>query len=573
MDINSKWSKWVPLNPSRIILSMELALCLMATMVPETKAQVVRWAVRPDYSSIEQISADFYRAKKDGKVGLIRANGGEVVPVTADSITGFVNGEAVVMVLSKGNYRIKTIVHSNGQLSDVSFECYSSPFTYFNDDLMMVTDKKGKIGYIDIYGHKIVDFKYKIAHPFSEGLAMVSTKRKVDFPKQMGDVAASSDNSKVFYIDHRGAELLLPKEMGDISFGSSFSNGTAIVKAKDGLHYINKSGEVLPQSTDDAYNYLNDIYQLVPYPDHSTGGYTAIVDDEAPSIYNNHGLYGYMVDDDPITPAIFKQASHFTGNYAIVRSAEGGVGMVNFVDKPVYLDYRYTQEDAEQVEVLFAATVPSEFEYSTIRLDFNPEAGSKAKSFSLSPTSKENNGDEILYVFTTSCKRENYGVLLYADEIPIYFSSLNLYVAPPATPQKGSKKRGRKQDKKASDSEKVKEKDKEKEKDKVKDKEKATPAKVSISIKPSSVKANKNNSATVSITLTNSGGTKATVPVKVSGASCSTKSVTLAPGASKTIHATISNIQSQGTRTVSVSAGSFGSSSVKINVRPFFEEF
>lgn len=558
------------LSCSRKIASRAvIMLCIVMGTGLHALPQVVRWAIRPEYSSIEQISADLYRAKKNGKVGLLRASGGQVVPITADSITNFVNGEALVLVISNGKYRIKTIVHSNGQMSDVGVECYTSRYSYFNDDLMMVTDKKGKIGYIDIYGHKIIDFKYKIAHPFSEGFAMVSTKRKIDFPRQMKDIASMSDKSKVFYIDHRGSELVLPKEMGDISFGSTFNGGVAVVKAKDGFYNINRNGEVQPEREEALlHKNLNNIYQLVDFVDEPSSIYMPVVDPDSPSIYYSNGLVGYMLDDEAITPPIFKGSSLFSNNHAVVVSANGGVGMVSFIDKPVEFGYRYTREDENQVEVTYVASVPDEFEYSVISLDFIPESNSKEKPFSLSPSRTEKKGDEIAFVFSTQCKRENYRVLLYADEIPIYFSSLNLYVAPPSTPIKRDRKRASKQEKRIET-----DKDKDKDKKRDKDKDKATPAKITISIKPQAVKANKDNSATVNITLTNSGGTKATVPITVSGASCSTKSVSLAPGASKTVRATISGIKSKGVRTVSVSAGSFGSSSQKITVRPFFEEF
>ena len=152
--------------------------------------------------------------RNNGKVGMLKANGEDFIPVKYDSL---------------GMY----------------------------SDNMLVAKVGDKYGFLNEYGKETVPFIYPQAHDYSEGLA-----------------AVVNENGKYLFIDKLGSIIIKPKEYDRVG---NFQNGTCKVYRKDKVWEIDREGKKVKDSTkkigakkvsqnksnDDMYventNYTNDI--------------------------------------------------------------------------------------------------------------------------------------------------------------------------------------------------------------------------------------------------------------------------------------------------------------------------
>jgi hypothetical protein len=95
--------------------------------------------------------------------------------------------------------------------------------TYPSEGLI-ATIKNGKWGYLDRAGNEVIDFKYKRASNFHNGLAIVYVSED-----RMG------------YIDKNGTMVIKPK----YQFGRLFSEGFAAVEKDGKWGYIDKNGKAI----------------------------------------------------------------------------------------------------------------------------------------------------------------------------------------------------------------------------------------------------------------------------------------------------------------------------------------
>ena len=152
--------------------------------------------------------------QSNGKVGMLKSNGEDFIPVKYDSLG------------------------------------------VYSDD-MLVAKVGDKYGFLNEYGKETVPFIYPQAHDYSEGLA-----------------AVVNDNGKYLFIDKLGNVAIKPKEYDRVD---NFLNGTCKVYRKDKVWEIDREGKKVKDSTkkigaknvsqnksnDDMYventNYTNDI--------------------------------------------------------------------------------------------------------------------------------------------------------------------------------------------------------------------------------------------------------------------------------------------------------------------------
>jgi serine/threonine protein kinase len=129
-------------------------------------------------------------------------------------------------------------------------------------------ESKGKYGYVDANGKKIIPLKYDKAEEFSDGLALVKLSNKYSYIDTSGRIVialkyefigAFSDglalvklNGKFGYMDTRGKKIISPKydKAGD------FSEGFARVKLNNKYGYINTKGKkIIPLKYDRSGNF------------------------------------------------------------------------------------------------------------------------------------------------------------------------------------------------------------------------------------------------------------------------------------------------------------------------------
>jgi len=187
--------------------------------------QTIEWRTKPQYVLINPFCEGIASvASEKGKWGYINSMGEEIVKPEFDRANDFSDGIGVITGLDS---EIKVLVDVSGKLVYPERSLKVDPrFAKFSDGLLLVTDGK-KWGYLNKTGKLQIECKYVVAHPFSEGLAAVTTSSYGiggwAYINPMGDGVISQENY--------------------FTWASSFVQGKAIVIFSKQLTYINKNGE------------------------------------------------------------------------------------------------------------------------------------------------------------------------------------------------------------------------------------------------------------------------------------------------------------------------------------------
>lgn len=341
---------------------LTLLLALMLTFV-FTDAQTVKWMVKPSYTSIVYFSTDIFKCyDQDGKLQLIDWNGTHLLPESvADSVTEYADGYSIAL---QGKRILGFLDEAKPHaFISVKGEYYISEYPFFSEDLLVVVDGKGKMGYMDAQGQIAIECKYEKARPF-----------------RMGRAAAEPEKGQVFYIDSRG-RTNNPDGFhgGKLTKGSSFNeNGEAVVanhrdyaiigtnmKVKRKIEYTSN----LPvRQCDFAYN--KDVGDC-PHND------LPIIDyDKNVEIYTKGGTYGYRWNNDmgkTEIPAQFSNAQQFFNGRSI--AAKGGkygiLELLNGQFNPSWPaeNLRVYQDGFDRMQFTLAA--PACLESNKVKMEFD----------------------------------------------------------------------------------------------------------------------------------------------------------------------------------------------------------
>ena len=135
----------------------------------------MEWLCRPGkYSDILYMGFDLFKVKDDaGKWGVISAQGKEVLDVSHDSITHFVENRA--LILDKSGHRIMGILDTDGTMikSFENDEFFTTSYPYYKEGLLGYKDKNGLCGYINAMGDVSIRPRFYLAAPFQNGIATV----------------------------------------------------------------------------------------------------------------------------------------------------------------------------------------------------------------------------------------------------------------------------------------------------------------------------------------------------------------------------------------------------------------
>lgn len=495
-------------------------------MAPSASAETARWVVKPVYESVTKMSDDLYKVKRNRMSGVMDSEGRAII-TSADSITPFTEGLALVLTRTPdGRMKLDRILRDDKSIATVGEEVYVDQFPFFSEGLLPVSNKGGKAGYMDSNGKMVIPFKFSNPHPFSNGLAAVS-KGKGFLSKMVTAVGAADimGKDKVFYINTLGGELKLPKEIGDIFFGSTFKNGEALVINK-GRQYciINPNGQLLriePSVTlrfDDRYA-LTDIDEPVKkHTVHRTTG---------PDVFSEGKLLGYRQGSRVIIPAQFTDAEPFDRRRAVAARL-GASGVLGLVDGNVAVTMKKgslaaTSSDVESVDL--EVVMPKGYAGAEIEVEVTDKDGKL-----LSNLSDADDGTGR-HVVSLMLPKGNRTVRVLADNLEVWNSKMNASVSASSEQQ--------------SDSE------------------------VKFSFSATKVKANSKDAAAVAITITNGSSQPLSGAVKMSGAAPSVKSVNIPAGGKKTISAYFSKVTKNETRTVTITIDGH-SASRRITLQPFF---
>lgn len=294
------------------------------------KSQTVVWQMQPtDYSQIGRISSTLFKVERNGKIGLINADGTMVAPVVNDNISDFYEHKALITSNDGHGERITGCLTDNEVYYGYATKYYTlNGQKFFSDGLISVADESGRLGYIDEKGNRIVGFdgKYSRIKPFTEGHAAVMKNKKY--------VLINKDGDEMRFVYSKGVGAA-------IAGCTNVFNGKAYVYDEyggsdrsyfiyDAVHKsdLEKTGRVKNTAMDYLYCYQSVSGRSKEVPFEKMKPYSGRKG-LAASLSN--GMYGYMSGGSPIVPCQFSSASQFEDGLAIVN-INGQMGILKFVD-------------------------------------------------------------------------------------------------------------------------------------------------------------------------------------------------------------------------------------------------
>ena len=210
----------------------------------QAKSQTAKWIIKPYYDSVVRYAEGVYKVSSGNKVGVVNAEGEVVVSVSADSITAMSEGCALVLNRTEdGDYQLTNILYRDGSVTSIMGEYYVKAYPFFSEGRLPVYNKRKRYGYMDTSGKLVVNCSYSSAYPFSEGWAAVGKGKGI---LGIGVDLIKTGKEKISYIDKDGKTMPLQADLEDITMGTSFKNGEALVVTKEGKYcFINTSGKVI----------------------------------------------------------------------------------------------------------------------------------------------------------------------------------------------------------------------------------------------------------------------------------------------------------------------------------------
>jgi hypothetical protein len=214
---------------------------------------VVHSALKYDY--VENYSNDRALIRKDGKWGMLDEEGNEVLKPAYDNFNFLPNSKRKLFFIAQ-NRVLHGAIDSN---ANVIVPVKYLKVRAYHEDRIAVKNIAGRWGFVNRTGQEVVKAQYRVAHDFSEGLAVIFDKSRwgainpsggiVIKPQylRMGDFTEGKAwvhlrKGKKGYIDKNGT-LLFSKRFSRLT---NFKNGIARVYVrKKGWGLINTKGEYI----------------------------------------------------------------------------------------------------------------------------------------------------------------------------------------------------------------------------------------------------------------------------------------------------------------------------------------
>lgn len=522
-----------------------LLLGLLAS--PQGEAKTAKWSVDPIYNNIEMMSPGNFLVQRGPYSSIIDGNGQEIVASTTDSITPFIDGEALILTPIEGDrYRLQGILHLDFSTTPISEEVYVDEYPFFSEGLLPVCNAQGFYGYMDPNGRMILPTRYINPHPFSEGRAIVTERMKGSFGNMVSKLADKAQElikrkAAMLYINRAGVQLKLPKEIGKIYNGTTFNNGVAYIENNKGEFFTIKSdgtiaskGEIKDFDVDDRYCLVDPNTQNEESP---SSNLSSSVDDVVS--YNDNELIGYRTKAGAIVlPPQFSDAEEFVGEFALAK-LDGKWGILKLEDGTFSGEFEKVNVPKTKVRKgkkavpppapKYLITTPSSWADTSLTLTLI--TGEENRSETL-----EGNGSEQRS-YDISVPSGNALLKLHTDNLVLWENDLSSSVADesPSAP---------------------------------------TPGRLRISISPTSAKADIKDNAAITVTLSNSGDMEITTSVKVSGTGLIpvNRNITIPGHSSRRVSTSFTNVLEKEIRTVNVTAGG-RSASKTITVNPFYVKY
>lgn len=516
------------------------AIMLLVLALPGRAQSAPPWIISPQYQAIQPLSAELFKVKNNGRVGVMDNHGTVIVPADADSITNFTNGYALVLKREDGKFQIISILsynRKNVKIAEGEGPFYAGTFPFFSEGKCVVQNKKGKYGFIDYTGHQAIDCKYLSARPFHDGMASVCKGKgglKGLFNTVVDFVGGDADNTgPSLYIDESGKPLKLSNEIGTPDLASTFNDGKAFVLSEKGTFIIDKNGQIVSVEQRNNRISFDDYFILTTMaePRKANVPYEAPRMQDDFTLYQEKDLVGLIHNSMVILPAQFDAISYLNNGFAVVKF-KGKAGLISVSGSVLNCDV-----DESDGVLRATATLPVNFDGVTLSLA--RRAGDRSSSYMMSgdkatrtlevklPSEIIDNDSEVTYEISGN------GVVLWRGTDS---SNANADDKTTSNRHDSDKKKGK------------------------------TKGGITASC-PSSIKANSKNTCSVPVTVTNR--SNVALNVKISNSSGGSSTVVVPAGKSKTVTFTINGVQKSKQCTFTASS-SAGSSSCKTTLNPYF---
>jgi hypothetical protein len=356
-----------------------LLLVILSFIVLPASASIAKWLVKPQYDTICYYSNNLFKCVKDGKIQLINKSGKTLLPETADSITDFSEGYALVLDWENTKLKIKGLITEN-YFTAIGNGYYATYYSHFSEGCIVVADHSGKYGYLNSKGERIIECLYQKARPILQGWASVVNEK-----------------GKTLYIDRNNNVLTIHGfHFGNLSQGTSFNEkGEALVCCTNKISQsnyavINTRGQVVRKYSKTSqipvrdYDFAFDEENIGFEPQRNKKP----AFDPSIEVFSSDGLFGYRTATKAIVPVQFSHADQFSEGCAIV-GLYGKYGIITLTAGDFFVAF-------DSQDITFHAGKPKVFQFTLsfpdhmkasdlqIRLD-------KGSSY-LMPIILENNG-------------------------------------------------------------------------------------------------------------------------------------------------------------------------------------
>ena len=321
-------------------------ICVMLlSAVFTVHANTVIWSVHPIYDVIKPYTDELYLCQSQGKWGVINVTGDVLIPVEYDFITKADDDIGLYGVIKNHKYLLNGFVFFDGSSSSLSERFYVVPsYIKFYEGKLCVENSAGKQGFIDRNGSIVVKCQFDRVRPFCEGLSSVQKGPWVFYIREDYD---SNPDLNVVYSAWRD---------GQVTRGSSFKNGEAVVGYNGKYRVINKEGRELRDFKASRWNVKSDDYTI------SDGNSVSeiaglVVECASPiKLLKGNGKIGFQHGSKVILKPTFTDATPVDKNQISIVRYQGKYGLLKIID--------------DQLE---SSLIVNGNKASTIRLGYNNE--------------------------------------------------------------------------------------------------------------------------------------------------------------------------------------------------------
>lgn len=378
------------------------------------EAQTVVWQMKPaDYNSIERINSNLYKVTRNGKIGLINADGTIVADAVNDNLSDYYEHKALLTVNDGSGERVSGCLTDDGRYFAFSEKYYTlNGQKFFSDGVLSVSDARKQVGYIDESGTAVVGFdgKYDKIKPFVEGHAAVFK------------------NKKYFLIDKNGVTARFKFDgVGEVYGGTNACNGKVYIWDTGGAGYTydiatpDKTCKRMKLPSNTSFDYLYRFSAVsgkskeVPFVNEIRKGTAGL----NPVVIN--GQYGFKTETGTILPCQLTSATPFEDNYS-VASIDGGIGILRYVDGEGFAVSSPTESKnffaGEKVKCTFTLNTPTVWRGKELHVVVKDENGSSIATSNVVNTYS-------FEITPSQSGTKEYIIAVYSERLKLYAGSIS----------------------------------------------------------------------------------------------------------------------------------------------------